>query len=228
MLAYQIVFCLVFFSFNNGSCSELSLYKINMWQSKDRDGTTLPYFSKTFLDQLTSWNIKDWQVFIWGAGDCPTESTLFWFARHAASVVYVDWNEDWILQLSHFLKKIKVDNVEFRCRAIENITVTDSLFGVVKRNTLSDYGEDSSYVKAITESDKCYDCIIVDGHHRNTCIEQAVKYVRPGGVIIFNNANQKTIGINSERTYRLLEKYLHYSFLHPDHIDWRTDYWIID
>ena len=208
----------------------LSLYQANMWQSKDVDGTTLPYFSQTFLQELQKWDVKDWSVFIWGAGDCPTESTLFWFARKCKKVTYVDWYDRWIGELNNFIDRQlhMVNKVLFKCRAIERIEKNDPLLGKVNVNIFSNFGMNSSYVNAVAEDGEKYDCVIVDGYHRNSCISKAITHIKPGGVIILNNANQQTLGINSTQAYQLLAKYPHKSCLHPGHLDWRTDYWIIN
>jgi predicted O-methyltransferase YrrM len=90
-------------------------------------------------------------------------------------------------------------------------------------------GKNSQYVLAIEEDDKQYDCIIIDGVHRNTCARHILSHIKPGGIIIVDNADQNSIGINSKYIFKLLNKYQHYSYLQPDSIypDWRTDYWII-
>jgi hypothetical protein len=210
--------------------AELSLDRTNMWQIRDRYGMTLPYLTHPFLQELQKWQVSNWRVFIWGAGDCPAESTLFWFARKCSSVAYVDWNQGWINELQKVVhRNLKLTKrVFFKCRAIEMAERDDILFGRISVDTKSDFGVNSAYVNAILEDGIKYDCIVIDGHHRNNCVAIALKSIKPGGIIILNNVNQSTIGMNNQKALQLLADYPHYSFLHPGHLDWRTDYWIIN
>ncbi|HLB40764.1 MAG TPA: hypothetical protein VJJ83_03160, partial [Candidatus Babeliales bacterium] len=103
------------------------------------------------------------------------------------------------------------------------------LFGLTAANLMNHGGENSPYVRAIFETKKLYDCIIIDGMHRRACIAAALQKIKPGGHIIINNMNRTTLGINDRPALALLAPYPHFSFVdnNPESIDWVTDYWVI-
>lgn len=210
--------------------AELSLYKADVWQHRDSDGTTLPYFTKAFLSELKKWSISEWDIFIWADADCSSDSTLFWFVRKCKSVTHVNWSHHWINEFNKFInERLHLGHkVVFKCREIEHVEREDSLFGKRQLNIMSDFGENSAYVNAILEDNKYYDCVIVDGMHRNSCVEKAIKRIKPGGILILNKSNQFTIGMDNKKAHELLAQYEYHSFLQSGHLDWRTDYWVIN
>ncbi len=212
---------------NIGNCLGLSEYNSTVWQKDPVDGKAMPGFASPMLADLRTWQMEGWRVFIWGAGDRPSEHVISWFARRCAQITYVDWDQKWINQLQQFVNSLKLTNVKFYCHEIERLEVERKVFGRMAVNTFSDYGEKTTYVHSIAQAGIKYDLIIIDGHHRNTCTIKALDWIKPGGRIILNDANQKTMGIDSIRAYQALSAYPHFSFLHPGDWDWRTDYWVI-
>lgn len=195
-----------------GSNYILSPQNINEWQYKDKNGMVLPWYTKPFLDELVTWDIANWDVFEWGGG----HSTIWW-AAHCKHVVSVDGNIDWVTAIDNTLRILNLNNVTLKLR-IPDATCYN----------IGDGGENSAYVNSIDEDDKLYDCIIIDGECcRNTCATKVIKHLKPNGILILDNANQATIALNSEKTFNLFKQYQHYSFKQPNHVDWRTDYWII-
>ncbi len=188
----------------------LSPQNINEWQFLDKDGIVFPWYSKPFLDVLVTWNIADWDVFEWGGG----YSTLWW-ASHCKSVVTIDSHVQWMASLEETINGLQLTNVNLKFRALG------------QKPHIGNGGEQTDYVLAIDEDDKLYDCIIIDGEYRNTCAFRALAHLKPNGIIILDNANQASVGLDSQITFELLKGYEHYSFLQPGHRDWRTDYWII-
>jgi hypothetical protein len=88
-------------------------------------------------------------------------STLFWSAR-ARRVVSVEDNEAWYQKL---------------CGRIgTNVEITLA-------------SEKSDYIGHIAEVGNCFDIITIDGNYRDQCAQVAVKYLRPGGLIILDNAD---------------------------------------
>lgn len=189
----------------------LSPKNINEWQFLDKNGMVLPWYTKPFLDILVTWNTKNWDVFEWGGG----YSTVWW-AAHAKSIVTVDNNLEWMSAVQKYLNQLNLTNVTIKNREL------------AKNADIGEGGELSTYVMAIDEDQKLYDCIIIDGWHRNTCATKVLNHLKPNGILILDNANQASCDLNSLPTFELLKKYKHYSFLQPGHKDWRTDYWIIE
>ena len=192
--------------FGNASPRAL-LLPINEWQWIDpRCNLVLPWLTRPFLDVLVTWDIKNWDVFEWGSG----YSTI-WFASQCNSVVSVDHSSEWIRCVQTEINSLRITNAVLKYR--------DGKFPY----SISDGGEDSELVNSIDEDDKLYDCIVIDGqYHRNTCALHALKHIKPNGIIILDNANQASINVDSTPTFRLLQKYPHFSYLQTGHPDWRT------
>lgn len=184
-------------------------------QYEDQDNQTLPWYTKPFLEVLLTWDISDWDIFEWGSGN----STV-WYALHAKSVTSIEYHPKWKKNIDEILKSKNLTNACVKVRQTEPYA---PLY-------LSEGGYNTPYVLAIEEDEKKYDCIIIDGMHRNACAIHCLKHLKPGGIIILDNANQTNLGIDSRPTFNLLNKYKHYSFQQSNSgklAQWRTDYWII-
>lgn len=86
-------------------------------------------------------------------------STLFWQAR-ARSVVSVEDNADWHSEVAPNL----ADNVTYLLRT-----------------------DPQAYVRTVEDGE--YDVIVVDGAHRRQCVAPLMESLRPGGMVIFDNAD---------------------------------------
>jgi len=180
----------------------------------ERCGVLFPWYSKPFLDFLTTLDTSNWDVFEYGSGF----STL-WYAVNCKSVISVEDDGNWASGVSGYLTQIEITNAE----------VMHERGGPDLFNS----GEGSPYVLSIYKTDKLYDVVVIDGVHRNTCVKHAVKKLKPGGMLIFDNFNQASIGGSCKSVLEELKEYEHKSFLHPVELhrngisDWLTDYWII-
>lgn len=200
---------------------------INEWLYEENPGIVFPFFTKPFIDQLKDWDITNWSVFHWTGGHDNLGCTSAWFARRCKNLICIEWIQIWQDALTEFCRKNNLINTTCVTRTIEKKTKYHQIFGTREVNLWSEAGENSAYVQAINEFDLKYDCIIIDGVHRNACAHIALNYVKSYGIIIVNNVNQISQGINSTGIIKLFEKYPHFSFKEPGHIDWSTDYWII-
>lgn len=189
----------------------LSPDKRNEWQWVDDKGMVYPWFTKPFLDILKNWDLHDWDIFEWGTG----YSTI-WFAHRCKSITSVDDKKSWIDAVNGDLIKWNLKNVTLKLRVPGSGDI----------GTCSD--TNSPYVLAIDEDNRKYDCIIIDGDFcRNSCAKNILNHIKPDGIIILDNANQASVGLDSTPTFDILKKYPHFSYKQPNHRDWRTDYWII-
>lgn len=184
-------------------------------QYVDDNNQILPWYTKPFLNELLLWDIKDWDIFEWGSG----YSTI-WYASHCKSVTSIECDKSWKYFLEQVISEKNITNTIIKLRAVDTQYST----------SLSEGGKRSAYVQAIEEDNKKYDCIIIDGLHRNECAKHVLSHLKPGGILILDNAHQKSIGINSTSTFVLFRGYEHHSFLQTNNCcypDWRTDYWKI-
>lgn len=189
---------------------DLDSKNISEWQNIDNAGYVYPWYTKPFLEELSNWCIEDWDVFEYGCG-----YSSIWWAIYANTVTSVDNNYSWVSSVNNYYKKHNINNANVMYRIIN------------EEYTIGEGGSFSPYVNSINENDKLYDCIIIDGECRNTCIYEALKHIKKGGVIILDNADQTSVGLNSKETFKVLSKYKKKSFKQHNHQDWRTDYWII-
>lgn len=67
-----------------------------------------------------------------------------------------------------------------------------------------------------------YDIVIVDGIERDECINQAVDWVVPGGILIIDNWMQPSAYMPSKESQDLVLKFKHTIHPQPGHPDWKT------
>ncbi len=184
---------------------------INEWCFIDTENQVVyPWFTQPFLAELSKWNTRNWEVFEWGSG-----YSTGWFAKQCKHITSVENSSNWREAVVNYLHSLGHTNFNVYTRECKNV-----IGGEIDCH--------NDYIDAIHQSDQKYDCIIIDGMYRNACAKAALAHIKPGGLIILDNANQKSIGLNSESTFELLASFPHFSFKQPEHLDWRTDYWIIN
>jgi hypothetical protein len=87
-------------------------------------------------------------------------STLYWQSR-AKSVVSIEHDSKWYSEMS-----VQVDHVRVDYRLVESA---------------------DAYVRAIEAAQ--YDIVVIDGVHRDRCVAPAVAALRPGGLVVLDNAD---------------------------------------
>lgn len=101
------------------------------------------------------------RVFEYGSG-----ASTAWLARRAAEVVSVEHHPEWHAELAGLVSGF--DNVSLLHRSIEG----------------------DAYANAIGETEGNYDLIVVDGRRRAECLEQALKRLKPGGIVLFDDSGR--------------------------------------
>jgi predicted O-methyltransferase YrrM len=67
------------------------------------------------------------------------------------------------------------------------------------------------------------DIVIIDGERlRQEAVEHALKCLKPGGALIYDNWMQPSVEMQSEETQRLLLALPHTIYKQPGHPDWQT------
>jgi predicted O-methyltransferase YrrM len=127
-----------------------------------------PWLTRTAIDFIGEWLSPSDTVFEWGSG----RSTA-WFARQVTRVISVEHDPVWYERVAGQLG--------------------DSS-GVERHlaKTSDDIKDESSerYVAVIgTLPDDAIDLVLVDGLHRDECALRAVEKVRPGGLLVLDNAD---------------------------------------
>lgn len=65
-----------------------------------------------------------------------------------------------------------------------------------------------------------YDCIIIDGVHREECVEYCLPFIKNGGYLIIDNYGSEDYDI--ARTQELLEEWTCVIHKQPNHATWET------
>lgn len=108
--------------------------------------------------------------FEWGSGG----STL-WFAQRIKHLTSVEHDELWYKKVSSKLKASNISNVDYLLRKVAE--------GQEKP-------EESSYVQVVNIFSKdTLDFVLIDGLYRDVCANMVLERIRPGGIMIIDNAN---------------------------------------
>lgn len=119
------------------------------------------------------------RVFEYGSG----ASTL-WLAKRSAQVISVEHDVVWFEKLK--TKLASHQHVELILQTPDKI-ITEKKYGSSKMPDVTF----KSYVKTIQQTQKAFDIIIIDGRSREACLEECLPFLKPNGIIIFDNSDRK-------------------------------------
>lgn len=132
-----------------------------------------PWLTEPAIRLLDGWIKPDDRGFEWGSG----RSTR-WFAKRCAHVTSVDHHKEWYDIVTKQLKEAGLsDKVSYHW-------VECDLTG-------ADEPETHPYAEVINQhADASLDWILVDALMRETCMRHAIPKLKPGGLLILDNANR--------------------------------------
>jgi hypothetical protein len=126
-----------------------------------------PWLTQMSIKILDSWLKPSDMGFEWGCG----RSTL-WFAKRVYHLTSIEHDKMWFSRIKATLAASQIKNVEL-------------LF----RNRSG--GKHSEYVRSINFiSNNSLDFVLVDGRMRAYCMAEALDKIRPGGLLILDNAEK--------------------------------------
>ena len=142
------------------------------WSPRSPLELGIPWFSEAAIDFLEGYLAAGMTAFEWGAGG----STVYLAARTGA-VTSVENDAAWIARVRERLAREGQGHVEFLHRPYDFAAATAF--------------EDSAYLHAI--DGRTADVIVVDGAEENVqvrprCFYLAERHVRPGGIIVVDDA----------------------------------------
>lgn len=177
----------------------IDLNAMNEWQHRDpSNDLVFPWYTKSFLDELVTWELSDKVVFEYGAG-----ASSLWWAKKCKRLFGVESND-------HYSEAVN--------KALG--------WPAIKFEAGRDY-----YVKDVFYCHVPYDIIIIDGEPiawRDDCVKPALDCLKPGGKLIIDNWEQKSVGwLPSEETKALLAPYPCEIYKQEGHPDWATAVWTI-
>lgn len=168
----------------------------------------LPWYTKTCLDTILKMDYKNWEVFEWGGG-CST----VWYSVNCKSVDTLENDSSWASEISIYLESKQQNN--YTMEVIE-----------CPLSANSPHPNKQKYLDYISTFNKKWDCIIVDGSFRADALQVSEKFVKQGGIIIFDNYCQDTSGYPDLPNKEYFNsKYRHEIFVHPDRDYWKTAIW---
>lgn len=167
----------------------------NEWQHKDESlgGILFPWYTKSFLDELVTWDLKDKVVFEYGLG----ASTLWWNEK---------CNRLCGVESSH----------EYYSAVCRNVEDNNELLFESKRALFP--GTIGSFT--IKFDIIIVDCEPVEW--RDDCIENAIRYLKPRGKLIVDNWDQPSVWVPNMETRKLLAPFWKTLFKQDGHTDWQT------
>lgn len=129
----------------------------------------IPWISYSAIDELEVFLTKSSRVLEFGSG-----MSTIWYAKHAGEVYSVEDCKPWFEKVGNFIKKNNITNI--------NLKFSSDL---------------NSYSQFMENDPTGFDLIMVDGNYRSTCVNNAIKLVRPGGSFYLDNSDR---GVTSNDT----------------------------
>ncbi|WP_324262589.1 class I SAM-dependent methyltransferase [Altererythrobacter sp. H2] len=132
----------------------------------------------------------DARVFEYGSG-----ASTAWLARRAAQVISVEHHRDWSDRLQPLL--IPFPNASLWHRELDG----------------------GAYVNAIEEAGGLFDLIVVDGRDRIACLNRALPFLKPDGIVLFDDSGRRRYRAGLARS-GLTERHFFgrsYCVPYPDH-----------
>jgi hypothetical protein len=139
----------------------------------DSDGKPIPWYTYPAIEFLGKRVGKSMTVFEYGCGN----STIWW-AERVREVVSVEHDKNWYERICP--------------RVPGNV----QLFHIDL-----EYG--GEYSKKVTEYEKTFDIIIIDGRDRTNCARNSLKSLKPDGVVIWDNSDRQEY----KEGYEFLNRY---------------------
>ncbi|MEI8196419.1 MAG: hypothetical protein WCI73_10960 [Phycisphaerae bacterium] len=135
-----------------------------------------PWLAQSAILFLESWLKTTDRGIEWGSG----RSTA-WIGQRVAHLISVEHYKPWYERVSGDIERLGLKNkVDYRlvaCEVAESVAVPDP--------------DSHPYADVALElSDNSLDFALVDGRMRSTCMCRAIPKLRPGGLLILDNANR--------------------------------------
>jgi predicted O-methyltransferase YrrM len=123
------------------------------------------------VEILNDWLQPDDIGIEWGTG----QSTM-WLAKHVARLISIEHDKQWYEHVKQLLKDNGINNVELH---FAPLTSTDQS------------SESQKYLKIPQrQPEQSMDFFLVDGKLRDRCVDVAMQLLKPGGLLIIDNAER--------------------------------------
>jgi hypothetical protein len=181
--------------------------QINEWQYRDQMGEIMPWFTRSFLDVLDCWNLRNLYVLEVGTG----WSTKWWLTR-GATVDSLDTNATWLEQARQHVEQAGI----IANGPAKGLPLSTYVLFILIKTTVD--------IERVIRNCR-YDIIVIDNDESAIDRVDVAKAVIPsckmGGKVILDNANRPEL----DPIHKMLQYNVRHSYPQTGHPDWRTDCW---
>jgi len=143
------------------------------WEKRNSDK---PWLTPGAVDFLETHLTSDMAALEMGSG----RSTL-WYASKVGWLISVEHDVEWFERVKGELSARECLNVDYRHIPLDHSEAEPER---------SRYEPLPAYVMAIVDcADQSLDFVVVDGHYRSTCISATFPKIKPGGLLLVDDAN---------------------------------------
>lgn len=121
------------------------------------------------------------RAFEYGSG-----ASTIWLAQRCAIVRSVEHDAAFATGMARFFER----HANIRLRTLEPEPATRNSKARSNRQGFIHLAFDS-YAAAIEDSAEVYDLIVIDGRARVACLNRALSFLAPGGIILFDNSDRR-------------------------------------
>jgi hypothetical protein len=147
-------------------------HRITDWLYRSRNPQA-PWLTPSAVEYLQQALQPSFNGLEYGSGRSTT-----WFARRVNSLISVEHNVDWYNRVSGDIEQLHLTNVQYH-----RFSKPDNSLGFEKQKS-SEYVQASSNIK-----EKSLDFVLVDGVVRPACVDRSIPLLKPGGLLIIDDAN---------------------------------------
>lgn len=144
-------------------------------------------------------------VFEYGSG-----ASTIWLAKRAGKVISIEHNKEWYEKISLLLTNFSNNKVYYVPATIAG--KQDCGFRSQKKGFTKVSFKD--YVNKIAEFGE-FDLIIIDGRARNACLDKAIKHLKSGGIILFDDTSRERYMEKIDKLSRNDWEIIHFKGLTP-------------
>lgn len=153
----------------------------------------LPWIAFPAIDILNKRINSSSKVFEYGGGG----STLY-FLNHAGEVITVEHNEEWFRILSAKISSRKKDNSKWKGEFIPaekgDLGPSPDASNPEHYSSTDEQSAGHNYKRYASDIDRFqdgyFDCVVVDGRSRPSCIMHALPKIKKGGCLVLDNSER--------------------------------------
>ena len=147
-------------------------YVVNrlVWAVQERLHPQEPWLTRQACDFIGRWLKPEHHGIEWGSG----RSTL-WLASHMGRLISIEHDSVWYQQIQDRLKTDQIKNVDYRFASTTQTTGA----GIIRYEDV-----------ALELQDATLDFALVDGQLRDLCVGNVLGKLKPGGLLVLDNAEQ--------------------------------------